>query len=179
MKMSKWQQWEDLPPEQEEKLIDTTARTLMKHRAGLLGQLLLESGGPITCLFAKFWLGLYGPYLDFVGLDKYMALLRKRSNIEKLLDRINVMEAKRGLEEHKKPEGIPQGKRVYLVLSNLLTAGIVIMDMAQFAGLISLDPGLLILANLPMLVISYAAYKLKKRINKRRYVFERNENIDG
>lgn len=177
--MSKWQQWEDLPPEQEEKLIDTTARTLAKHRAGLLGQLMLESGGPIICIFAELYMGLYGPYFDFLNIDKYVALLRKRSNIEKLLDRINAMEAKTGLEEHKKPEAIPQGKSVYLVLSNLLTVGIVIMDMAQFAGLISLDAGLLLLANLPMIAISYAAYKLKKRINKRRHELERNENVDG
>jgi len=40
--------------------------------------------------------------------------------------------------------------------------------MAQLADLISLDLGLLVLVNLLMLMISYAAYKLKKRINKRR-----------
>jgi hypothetical protein len=177
MKMSKWQQWEDLPPEQEEKLIDNTARTLIKHRAGLLGQLLLESGGPLTSLFAKFWLGLYGPYLDFVGLDKHMAILRKRSNIEKLLDRIDTLQSERECEEQKRPEGIPQGKRDYLVLSNLLITGLVIVDLTHLTGLISLNPGLLTLANLLMLVIAYTAYKLKKRINKRKKVFE-NRDIE-
>ncbi|GAG75875.1 unnamed protein product, partial [marine sediment metagenome] len=97
--MSKWRQWEDLPPEQEEEFIDNTARTLIKHRVGLPVQLLLESGGPLTSLFAKFWLGLYGPYLDFLGLDKHMAILRKRSNIEKILDKIDTLQAERECEE--------------------------------------------------------------------------------
>ena len=173
--MSKWRQWEDLPPEQEEALIDRTARTLIKHRAGLPAQLLLESGGNLTSLFAKFYLGLYGPYLDFVGLDKHMALLRKRSNIEKLLNRIDTLQTEIECEEQKRPERIPQGKRGYLMLSNLLITGLVIVDLAHITGLISLNPGMLTLANLPMLVIAYTAYKLKKRINKRKKVFENRE----
>lgn len=172
--MSKWRQWEDLPPEQEEEIIDHTARTLIKHRAGLPAQLLLEGGGPITSLFAKFWLGLYGPYLDFVGLDKHMALLRKRSNIEKLLDRIDKLQIERESEEQKKPEEIPKGKRNYLVTSNLLITGMVMVDLAHITGLISLNPGLLTLANLPVLLVAYTAYKLKKRINRKK-VFENRE----
>ena len=170
--MSKWRQWEDLPPEQEEELIDRTARTLIKHRAGLPAQLLLESGGPLTSLFAKFWLGLYGPYLDFLGLDKHMAILRKRINIEKILDRIDTLQTKSDIEEQKMSEGIPQDKTNYLVLSNLLITGLVIMDLTHITGLISLNPGLLTLVNIIMLVIAYTAYKLKKRINKRKKVFE-------
>jgi len=170
--MSKWRQWEDLPPEQEEELIDQTARTLIKHRMGLPVQLLLESGGPLTSLFAKFWLGLYGPYLDFLGLDKHMAILRKRSNIENILDRIDTLQTERECEEKKMSEGIPQGKTNYLVLSNLLITGLVIVDLAHITGLISLNPGLLTVANIIMLVIAYTAYKLKKRINKRKKVFK-------
>lgn len=173
--MSKWRQWEDLPPEQEEEFIDRTARTLIKHRMGLPVQLLLESGGPLTSLFANFWLGLYGPYLDFLGLDKHMAILRKRSNIEKILDRIDTLQTKIEIEEKKRSDGIPQDKTNYLVLSNLLITGLVIMDLAHITGLISLNPGLLTLANLLMLVIAYTAYKLKKRINKK--VFE-NRNVE-
>ncbi|MBU1067628.1 hypothetical protein KKE60_07555 [Patescibacteria group bacterium] len=173
--MSKWRQWEDLPPEQEEELIDQTARTLIQHRAGLPVQLLLESGGPLTSLFAKFWLGLYGPYLDFIGLDKHMAILRKRSNIEKILDRIDKLQTKKESEEKKTPEGIPQDKTNYLVLSNILITGLVIMDLTHLTGLISLNPGLLTLANSIMLVIAYTAYKLKKRINKRKKVFENRD----
>lgn len=173
--MSKWRQWEDLPPEQEEEFIDNTARTLIKHRVGLPVQLLLESGGPLTSLFAKFWLGLYGPYLDFLGLDKYMAILRKRSNIEKILDKIDTLQTEIECEEQKRSEGIPQGKTNYLVLSNFLITGLVIVDLAHITGLISLNPGLLTLANIIMLVVAYTAYKLKKRINKRKKVFENRD----
>ncbi|GAH57830.1 unnamed protein product, partial [marine sediment metagenome] len=162
--MSKWRQWEDLPPKQEEEFIDNTARTLIKHRVGLPVQLLLESGGPLTSLFAKFWLGLYGPYLDFLGLDKHMAILRKRSNIEKILDKIDTLQTERECEEKKMSEGIPQGKTNYLVLSNLLITGLVIVDLAHITGLISINPGLLTFTNIIMLVIAYTAYKLKKRI---------------
>lgn len=87
-----WRQWEDLPPEEEEKLIDKLARFFVKHRAGLLAQITLESGGPLTRMFAEFWMGLYGPYLDFLGIDKYLAILRKRKNIEKVIKRIEEME---------------------------------------------------------------------------------------
>lgn len=87
-----WRQWEDLPPEEEEKLIDKLASFFVRHRAGLLAQITLESGGPLTRMFAEFWMGLYGPYLDFLGIDKYLAILRKRKNIEKVIKRIEEME---------------------------------------------------------------------------------------
>jgi len=138
-------------------------------------QLLLESGGPLTSLFAKFWLGLYGPYLDFIGIDKHMAILRKRSNIEKILDRIDTLQTKREVEEKKMSDGIPQDKTNYLVLSNILITGLVIIDLAHITGLVSLNPRLLMLANLPVLVVSYTAYKLKKRINKRKKVLKNRE----
>lgn len=93
-----WRQWEDLPPEEEEKLIDKLARFFVKHRAGLLAQLTLESGGPLTRMFAEFWMGLYGPYLDFLGIDKYLAILRKRKNVERVIKRIEEIEE----EEDKK-----------------------------------------------------------------------------
>lgn len=86
--MSEWKQWEDLPPEEEDALIEKIAQFFVKRRMGLLAQMTLESGGSLTRMFAEFWMGLYGPYLDFVGVDRHMALLRKRKNIEKLISRI-------------------------------------------------------------------------------------------
>jgi len=83
-----WKQWEDLPPEREEELIEKLARFFVDHNIGLIGQMLLEGGGPMTSLFAKFWMGLYGPYLDFIGVDEYVALLRSRENVRRIIDRI-------------------------------------------------------------------------------------------
>lgn len=58
-------------------------------------------------------------------------------------------------------------KTRYLVLSNLLITGLVIVDLAHLTGSISLNPGMLTLANIIMLVIAYTAYKLMKRIDKK------------
>lgn len=88
-----WKQWEDLPPEKEEELIEKLAQQLVKNRIGLLGKILLESGGTLTSLFAEFYMGLYGPYFDFLEVDEYVALLRRKENIPKLLARIEAKEA--------------------------------------------------------------------------------------
>jgi len=91
--MSKeWRQWEDLPPEREEEIIEKLANLLIQNRIGLLGKILLESGGTLTSLFAEFYMGIYGPYFDFLEVDEYVALLRRKENIPKLLTRIEEKE---------------------------------------------------------------------------------------
>ncbi len=90
---NEWKQWEDLPPEKEEELIDELAQMLVKNRIGLLGKILLESGGTLTSLFAEFYMGLYGPYFDFLEVDEYVALLRRKENIPRLLEKIEEKEA--------------------------------------------------------------------------------------
>jgi hypothetical protein len=89
-----WEQWEDLPPEREEEIIEKVASLLVRKRIGLLGKMLLESGGNLTSLFAEFYMGLYGPYFDFLEIDEYVALLRKKQNIPKLIKRIEEKEEK-------------------------------------------------------------------------------------
>jgi delta 1-pyrroline-5-carboxylate dehydrogenase len=88
-----WKQWEDLPREKEEELIEKLAQLLVKNRIGLLGKILLESGGTLTSLFAEFYMGIYGPYFDFLEMDEYVALLRRKENIPRLLARIEEKEA--------------------------------------------------------------------------------------
>ena len=88
----KWRQWENLPPEREEEIIESLADMLVNNRLGLLGKILLESGGPITSLFAEFYMGIYGPYFDFLEVDEYVALLRRKENITRLLERIEEKE---------------------------------------------------------------------------------------
>lgn len=90
--MSNWQQWEDLPPEREEELIEKLVNTFVAKKIGFLARMILESGGSLTTLFAEFWMGLYGPFLDFLEVDEYMALLRKRKNIERLLVKLEEAE---------------------------------------------------------------------------------------
>jgi len=99
-----WRQWEDLPTEREEELIEKLAEFLVRNRVGLLGRMLLESGGPLTSLFAEFYMGIYGPYLDFLEIDEYVALLRKKQTIPKLIKRIEEKET--SLRAHP-PRGKP------------------------------------------------------------------------
>ena len=95
-----WKQWEDLSPEEEEKLIAKLARIFVSRNLGTIAKMTLESGGPITSLFAEFYMGIYGPYFDFLGIDRYVALLRKKKNSVKLVEMINELE--REVEEKKK-----------------------------------------------------------------------------
>ncbi len=90
--MDEWKQWEDLPDSREEELIDSIADFFSRKGLGMLALMSLESGGNLTSMFADFWMGLYGPYLDFLQVDEYMALLRKKSNVQKLIQKINEKE---------------------------------------------------------------------------------------
>jgi hypothetical protein len=99
-----WKQWEDLPPEEEERLIDSLVKYLTNRKLNTLFRMVLESGGSLTTLFAEFWMGLYGPYFDFFGVDKYGALLRKRKNVERLIAKLEEAEEER--KEKRKPEAI-------------------------------------------------------------------------
>lgn len=102
--MSDWQQWEDLPPEREEELIEKLVNTFVAKKIGFLARMILESGGSLTTLFAEFWMGLYGPFFDFLEVDEYMALLRKRKNVERLLTKLE--EAEEDKKEKRKPEAV-------------------------------------------------------------------------
>jgi len=87
-----WQHWEDLPPEKEKELIDKLAHAFVKRGLGLMGRMLLESGGPLTSMFAEFYMGIYGPFFDFLEVDEYVALLRNKRNLKKLVKRIDELE---------------------------------------------------------------------------------------
>lgn len=95
----KFNYWEDLPPEIEEELIDNIADFFVRKRLGLFAIMTLESGGTLTRMFADFWMGLYGPYFEFLGADRYTALLRKKGNTDKIIAKIEELEE---LEEKKK-----------------------------------------------------------------------------
>ncbi len=92
---SDWQQWQDLPPEREDELIEKLAQAFVKRDLGLMGRMLLESGGPLTNLFAEFYMGIYGPFFDFLEVDEYVALLRNRRNVRRLIERMDELEKER------------------------------------------------------------------------------------
>lgn len=109
-----WHQWEDLSPEEEDELIEKVSNYLVKRNLGTLARMTLESGGSLTSLFAEFYMGLYGPYFDFLLIDKYVALLRKKRNSKKLVERIEALEAqmeeqRRAAKEAKKKQASAGG----------------------------------------------------------------------
>ena len=110
---STWNLWDDLPPEEEDELIEKLAQNIIKRRMGLMAQLTLETISPISKLGADLGMTLLGPYLEFFGVEKVTALFRKRENLTRLLDRIDELEmeksrkreeAKRKKKEEKRKE---------------------------------------------------------------------------
>ena len=101
---STWELWDDLPPEEEDELIEKLAQNIVKRKMGLMAQLTLETISPISKLGADLGMTLLGPYLEFFGVEKVTALFRKRENMNRLLDRIDEleMEKSRRREEAKK-----------------------------------------------------------------------------
>ena len=96
----KWELWDDLPPEEEDKLIERLAQHIVSRNLGLMAQLTLETISPISKLGADLGMTLLGPYLEFFGVEKVTALFRRRENLNRLLTRIDELE----LEKTKKRE---------------------------------------------------------------------------
>lgn len=99
-----WNLWDDLPPEEEDDLIEKLAQNIVKRNMGLMAQLSLETISPISKLGADLGMTLLGPYLEFFGVEKVTALFRKRENMTRLLDRVDELELERSRkrEEAKK-----------------------------------------------------------------------------
>jgi len=94
-----WKHWEDLPEEKEDELIEKIARSSVKRNFGLLTHIILESIGPFPSFFATLGMGLFGPYLELLGIDTYTALFRKRDNLKRLIKRIEELEEEKKEEE--------------------------------------------------------------------------------
>ena len=87
-----WQFWEDLPKNKEKLVLEQMAHFFVNNDLGLLAQILLESGEPVTNIFSTLGIGLFGPFLDFLGVDKYFAFFRKKGNARTLIERIDELE---------------------------------------------------------------------------------------
>jgi hypothetical protein len=86
-------------PEQEEELIDKTARAIVKHRMESAAVLLLETFKPISWAAAYGGIMVFTPWTmmlgnvlgrDALGQQGYnvMAFFKKRDNVERLIQRI-------------------------------------------------------------------------------------------
>ena len=91
-KDKEWKQWENLPHEKEEELIEKVAQFFSKRRMGLFGQMMLETITPVARIVSEITMNLYGPFLDFLGVDGYTALFRRRENVQRLIERIDELE---------------------------------------------------------------------------------------
>lgn len=88
----KWENWEDLPEDAEKRMLENMASFFVDKNLGLVAQMVLESGEPVTSIFSTLGIGLFGPFLDFFGVDKYFAFFRKKGNAMSLLTRIEELE---------------------------------------------------------------------------------------
>ena len=93
-----WQPWEDLPPEKEEEIIEKIAKFIVKRKLGLMAEVTLASMGPFASMFATLGMNLFGPFLEFFGIDTLTAFFRKKENFKRLTDRIEEL----GNEEKRK-----------------------------------------------------------------------------
>jgi len=91
-----WHYWQELPPDKEEELIDKMAKFFIKNKIILLGQILFESISPISRIFSEIGLHMFGPFLDYFGVDTYTAVFRKRVNIQRIIDRMEELEREQG-----------------------------------------------------------------------------------
>lgn len=87
-----WQHWEDLPEEMEEKLLENMAQFFIRNNMGLMAQIFLDSAGALTRMFATLGMGMFGPFLEFLGVDTYTAFFRKDGNAQRLLERVEELE---------------------------------------------------------------------------------------
>jgi len=95
----RWEHWEDLPEGMEKEMLEKMARFFVDNNLGLMAQIFLESGEPVTKVFATIGMGIFGPYLEFLGADTYTSYFRKEGNARRLLDRIEELEQERKRRE--------------------------------------------------------------------------------
>jgi len=104
----RWEHWEDLPEDMENQVMRRIARFFVGNNLGLVAQILLESGEAFTKIFATLGMGIFGPYLEFLGADTYVAFFRKEGNAKALLDQIEEMEYKRKKWEEEQTKKIKE-----------------------------------------------------------------------
>ena len=84
-----WKHWDDLPEEKENELIEKIARSSIDRNLGTVAQIFLSSFGPLPSFAANLGMGIFGPYLELLGVDAYTALFRNRDNLQRIIDRID------------------------------------------------------------------------------------------
>ena len=103
---SEWKDWEDLPPEMEDEMVERIARFVVRKNLGLMAQMALESGGSLTTMFATLGMATLGPFLEFFGADTYTALLRRRENVDRLMRRIDELEEDKRKKEKERKDAL-------------------------------------------------------------------------
>ena len=87
-----WEPWEDLPPDKENEIIEQIAQFCVKHKIGIMGQMVFETVSPVSKMFSEIAMNLYWPFLGYLGIDKITAIFRKKQNLQRIIDRIEELE---------------------------------------------------------------------------------------
>lgn len=83
-----WEPWQDLSESTENEILENIAQNMVKRDLGLLSLMVLDSGGRLIDLWSALAMGLFFPYLEFLGLDRYTVFFRKYENRDRLIKRI-------------------------------------------------------------------------------------------
>jgi acyl-CoA reductase-like NAD-dependent aldehyde dehydrogenase len=79
--------WEDLKPEDQEKIIEKAAEIIFKYDMDLVAILLLESVKPVATIGSQFTRYMIAPFIPFIGERSmpYLATFERKENVEKLI----------------------------------------------------------------------------------------------
>jgi uncharacterized protein YacL len=105
--------WEELKPEDQEKIIEKAAETIFKYDMDLVAILLLESIKPVATVGSQFTRYMIAPFVPFIGERSmpYLATFERKDNVEKLIKLIEKRSKEDDMkqkEEEKKVEVTPK-----------------------------------------------------------------------
>ena len=98
--------WDEITPEEEEKMIKKAAEWVSKYDMELAVKLILGGVKPFSYLGGALGRFFLGPFVPFIGHreDTFICTFEKKENIEKLLEILDAEKRKEEIEKKKKKE---------------------------------------------------------------------------
>lgn len=105
--------WDDPQPEEKEKIIQKIANVIFDYEMDLVAILFLESIKPMASIGAHMGRYMVAPFIPFLGQKSipYLATFEDRSNIEKLIKKLEDKNIKQKEEEEKRKKEKSRDKK--------------------------------------------------------------------
>lgn len=117
--------YEELPPEEIDKVLENIARKVVDHEMELYARFLLAMSWPFAFIGGQLGRVFLSPYLFIFGdkeskVSKHIFIFEKKENIFKLIDKIdefteereNMKEEKRRKKEEDKNKGVKKKRKI-------------------------------------------------------------------